>query len=261
MIPIFVISLKEATERRATIKKTLDDLGLKFEFFDAIDGRQYNVLKESIYQPNKRLLFFGKHLIGGEIGCLLSHKAIYQKISDENIKQALIFEDDIIINNGFLESLKELMKQPLPFDMIRFLSSPKLERLKLRPVYRLNAGYTVTRHTGTPGGAHATLATLKSAKLLLKHLDKTCYPIDTLMGRSWQTHINWYTLRSGLVAQNQNMESTIGNEIRLTRHKDLSIMQRIIYPFTRAWFKLCETLGKKYWYYKNYFKDKKYGNL
>ena len=36
---VFVISLKRSPERRRYIEKQLDDLNIKFEFFDAVDGR------------------------------------------------------------------------------------------------------------------------------------------------------------------------------------------------------------------------------
>ena len=36
---IFIVSLKDATQRRPNITKRMKDLGLPFEFFDAVDGR------------------------------------------------------------------------------------------------------------------------------------------------------------------------------------------------------------------------------
>ena len=261
MLPTFVISLPEATDRRTRLTKIFEDLGLEFEFIDAVDGRQFDVLNHPNYAPSQRLRYFGKHITGGEIGCLLSHKNIYQKMINENINRALIFEDDVIIHDGFLKTLREIQTISVPFDMIRFLSSPKLERLNLRNVYKFKNGRYLVRHTGMPGGAHATLITLNGAKKLIKHLDKTPFPIDALMGRNWLTGINWYTVRPGLVAQDRDIESMIGDDIRFDNKKDIKGIAKITYPFTRAWFKLGETVGKKYWYLKTYFKDKRYGNI
>ena len=257
MIPIFVISLPEAQERRTRMQKILGDLNLDFEFIDAVDGRQFDVLNHPNYDAKKRLYSFGKHMSGGEISCLLSHKKIYGHMVENQIERALIFEDDIIIHDGFLDTLNEIQTLSIPFDMIRFLSSPKLERLKLRSVYKFKNGRTLTRHTGMPGGAHATFMTLNGAKKLLRHLDKTPFPIDALMGRNWLTKIDWYTVRPGLVAQDRTMDSSIGDD-RFDNKKDITGIQKIFYPLTRAWFKLCETAGKKYWYLKTYFKDKKF---
>lgn len=60
MISIFVISLAEATERRKRISKILTDYNVPFEFYDAIDGRQFNIHEQSIYDAKKRLRYFGK---------------------------------------------------------------------------------------------------------------------------------------------------------------------------------------------------------
>lgn len=257
MLPVFVISLADATQRRERMTDIMRNLNFDFKFIDAVDGRQFDVLNHPNYNANKRLRSFGKHMSGGEIGCLLSHKKIYERMVKNQIDRALIFEDDIIIHDAFKSTLEEIENTSIPFDMIRFLSSPKLERLKLRSVYKFQNGHFLTRHTGMPGGSHATLMTLNGAQKMLKHINQSAYPIDALLGRSWLTKIDWYTVRPGLVAQDRTMDSSIGDD-RFDNKKDITGLQKIFYPLTRAWFKLCETAGKKYWYLKTYFKDKKF---
>lgn len=257
-IPVFVISLPEAYDRRARIEKIFADLNLDFEFIDAVDGRQFDVINHPLYNANKRLAFYGRHLNGGEIGCLLSHKKIYQKIVDENIEHALIFEDDVILRENFLPVLQKILTLDIPFDAIRFFGSPKLERIKARNICNIDDTHNLVRHTGMPGGAHATLMTKSGAQKLLKHLDKTAYPIDALMGRNWLTGLNWYTVRPGLAAQDLSFDSAIGDG-RFLPDLDVKGAAKILYPLTRGWFKLSENACKKYWYYKNYLKDKTYG--
>jgi len=258
MIPVFVISLVGSDDRRQRITSIFDNLGMEFEFFDAVDGRQFDVMQQPIYDAKKRLAFYGKHMTGGEIGCLLSHKALYQKIVNEGIEKALIFEDDVLLRPGFKAVLDQILDQGLdaPYDMIRFLSSPKLERLRLSPIHYIDKEHYLTRHTGMPGGAHASLVRHSGAKKMLDHLSKSAFPIDTLMGRSWQTGMNWVTVRPGIAAQDREIASIIGDDLRLERRLDIKGIGRFLYPLTRAWFKLCETIGKKYWYYIQSFKDK-----
>ena len=121
--------------------------------------------------------------------------------------------------------------------MIRFLGSPKLERLNLRNVAKIDETHHLVRHTGMPGGAHATLMTLSGAQKLLKHMDKNAYPIDALMGRSWETGINWFTVRPGLAAQDLSFDSAIGIE-RFKDEKQTAGLTKTLYPLTRGWFKL-----------------------
>lgn len=256
MIPVFIISLAEATDRRKRIEQVFHDINLDFTFVDAVDGRSFNVLEQPIYDAPKRLRSFGKHLTGGDLGCILSHKKIYQNIVDNNIEQALIFEDDVILRPDFMKILQQLISLNLDYDMIRFLGSAKLERLKMRPVYDIDGTHWLTRHSGMPGGSHATLIRYSGAQKLLCHLDRNAFPIDALMGRCWQTGLNWYTVRPGLATQDLSFDSAIG-ESRFDNKKDISGLAKMVYPITRAWFKFCETVGKKYWYYATYFKDKK----
>lgn len=258
MIPVFVVSLPEATDRRARMTKVLESLGLDFEFVDAVDGRQFDVANHPNYNASKRLRNFGKHLTGGDIGCILSHKKIYQRMVDGNIEQALVFEDDVILRDAFLPVLEKIKEAPVAYDAVRFFGSPKLERIKARNVYKLDDTHHLTRHSGLPGGSHATLMTLKGAKKILKHMERNAYPIDALLGRSWLTGLNWYTVRPGLAAQDLSFDSSIGDE-RFDRKLDVTGLDKTLYPVTRAWFKLSENVCKKFWYTKTWFEDKKYG--
>ncbi|MCI5059977.1 MAG: glycosyltransferase family 25 protein [Alphaproteobacteria bacterium] len=256
-IPVYVISLKGSDDRRARIEREFEAIGLEFEFFDAVDGRGFDVPNHPEYDAARRRRYFGKDLTGGELGCTLSHKHLYQKMVDEGIERALLFEDDVILREGFLAVLKSLENCPVPYDMIRFLGSPKLERLKMRPVGLLDDKHWLTRHSGMPGGTHASLMTLGGAQKVLPHMQRNVFPVDALMGRSWETGLDWYTVRPGLAAQDLSFESDIEGE-RLQKSLDVEGCSKILYPFTRAWFKFSETIGKKYWYFKTWFKDKNY---
>ncbi len=260
MMPVFVISLPEAKDRRTRMTKIFNEMGLDFEFVDAVDGRQFDVLNHPNYDAPKRLRSFGRHMTGGEIGCFLSHKNIYLRMIEQSIPCALILEDDFILRDNFLSVLKKIKARPIPFDMIRFLGSPKLERLKLRNVYKIDDIHHLVRHTGMPGGAHATLMSIAGAHKLLKHMEKTALPIDALMGRNWKTGINWFTVRPGLAAQDLSFESSIGEE-RFNDTKDTKGLTKLFYPITRSWFKFRENIGKKYWHALHYFSDRSHKNF
>lgn len=87
-IPVFVISLARAPERRATISQHLKNLGIEFRLIDAVDGKAMSPSQiTEIVAP-------GKKMHPGVIGCYLSHINAYKIIRDENIEVALILEDD-----------------------------------------------------------------------------------------------------------------------------------------------------------------------
>ena len=97
MIPVIVISLPDCADRRESIRSSLDDLQIPFEFMDAVDGR--NGL-DSSYEPDvdrggaEREL--GRALSDAEIGCALSHINAYRRIVRNKWDWTLVCEDDAV---------------------------------------------------------------------------------------------------------------------------------------------------------------------
>ena len=97
MIPVVVISLPDCVDRRASIRKGLDDLRIPFEFLDAVDGRSGI---DPSFEPEvdrggaEREL--GRALSDAEIGCALSHINTYRRVVRNNWDWALVCEDDAI---------------------------------------------------------------------------------------------------------------------------------------------------------------------
>jgi len=96
MIPVFVLSLPDCHDRRARISAALNDLGLPFEFVDAVDGRRGlpPEYESQIDRPLARKL--GRNLSDAEFACALSHINIYRRIVSDNIGHALVLEDDAV---------------------------------------------------------------------------------------------------------------------------------------------------------------------
>lgn len=98
-VRVYVISLSGHNERREFISKQLDQIGISYSFFDAInvstnlDYCKYIDLHKSI-QVN------GRKLSNGEIGCSLSHYFVYKDIVEKKINFALILEDDAIVDDN-----------------------------------------------------------------------------------------------------------------------------------------------------------------
>lgn len=256
--PVFVISLIEATKRRERMTKILSDLNISFEFIDAIDGRKFGMSSHPNYNRAKRLKYFGRELKGGELGCTLSHKVAYQKMLAENIDQAIIFEDDVVLYDGFIDTIQAIQDCDVPYDMVRFMGRDKVLNAKQRKISQLTNDVALTRFCATPGGTYAYLITQAGAQKLIPHLEQTAYPIDALVGRSWETKLNWLTVNKRLASVDYDLGSYIG-EARFDKTLQITGISKITYPFHRLWFKICETVGKKYWCLKNYREDKRYG--
>ncbi|HEP0308093.1 TPA: glycosyltransferase family 25 protein, partial [Providencia rettgeri] len=108
---VFIINLKESSERRMKMQAQLDKTKLKYEFINAVNGKNLSdtELKKATHDyPNCMLT-------KGEIGCALSHLSIYKKMANENIEQALVLEDDAILPHN----IEDIISQIKFFDKIR----------------------------------------------------------------------------------------------------------------------------------------------
>ncbi|WP_370556836.1 glycosyltransferase family 25 protein [Edwardsiella tarda] len=100
-VAIFVLSLYGST-RRQRILEQFQNIGLDFDFVDAINGASLSI--QTINAKNEVASARYRRVISaGEIGCALSHQKIYQLICDNNINYALILEDDVSITNDLID--------------------------------------------------------------------------------------------------------------------------------------------------------------
>ncbi|XDZ50208.1 glycosyltransferase family 25 protein [Neisseriaceae bacterium CLB008] len=101
---IFIINLEHQTEKRQFMQEQLDRLGLEAEFIAAVNGKSMSAdqLREAVYNYDDCCL------TAGEVGCSLSHISIYKKMVSENIKHALILEDDALLSDDLPNVLTSL---------------------------------------------------------------------------------------------------------------------------------------------------------
>lgn len=255
--PIFVISLPESTDRRAAMTAQMERLALNFTFIDAVDGRRFDMMAQPGYDADKRLASFGLHLKGGEWGCLLSHKKIYEKMIADNIDQAVIFEDDALIDPRFPAVLDDVVAMDLDYDVIRFMGSNKIARKGYRRIIEVDKDLWLGRLPSIHGGAHAYLISREGARKMMNYFarNKVAYPIDTLLGRCWDTGINAYAVNPIVRQDVQSFASSIGDS-RENKRGDLKGLQTFIFPVTRGWHKLCEQAGKRWIYAKSFWQDR-----
>ena len=214
-----------------------------------------DVLAHPDYDSARRRRAHGRDLKAGELGCLLSHRAVYQHIVAQNMPFALILEDDARLAPETKAVLEALLQKNIPFDLVRLLGSPKVARKTHRKILKLDGDFWLVRLLTTPGGAHATLVSQEGAQKLLTHLKRFAFPIDTILGRTWETGLNVYSIQPGLAVQDLSFESAIGEE-RFNKSIGLSGLPCLRFKLTRALFKLDEMVGKQWIFYKNLWNDK-----
>lgn len=88
----FVISLTSALDRRQHIQSEFDKHDVSFEFFDALTPDV-----AIPYAQTMGLDLSSANLTAGEIACMMSHVAIWEKMVSKDLAYATIFEDDIYL--------------------------------------------------------------------------------------------------------------------------------------------------------------------
>lgn len=111
MIPIFVISLKRATDRRRHIQNEFKKHRLAFEWYDAIDAQTTSDADLSALIDHDVVKQHPIWLTKGAICCALSHYSVYQLVIERNLPYALVLEDDVILKKGFIEALEHAVLQ------------------------------------------------------------------------------------------------------------------------------------------------------
>ena len=141
------------------------------------------------------------------IGCALSHLTVWQRIVDDELDAALIFEDDARLVPNFNEKLSMAVSSvPSDYHVLLlgcFMCSPILQRL---------AGYSLktdhseeknqyTRRISVFGGLHAYVVSQAGARYLLDKIKNVHYHIDVQLNN--MKGLKMYTTIESLAEQGE----------------------------------------------------------
>jgi len=255
VIRIFVISLTTCAERRKRIAVRLEELGLSFEFVDAVDLRGTEISRHPAYDSARRRLFFGRDLMPGELGCLLSHRKVYELIASRGISNALVLEDDAMLEDDLPEVLEALIHSRVAWDLVRFLDKQKVYRKKCRHIGMIDVIHELARLPTNSGGAYGYLLNQRAAMRLVKLMERNWLQNDVLHSRAWMTGLNVFIVRPSPVTHPvEDDDSMIGSE-RFKKGFELTGWRRVAHPFARFAMKLQDQVMKRLHYQKASFSD------
>ncbi|KAL6261421.1 hypothetical protein P5V15_006515 [Pogonomyrmex californicus] len=123
---IYMINLIRRPERRKRMQRLFEELGIRAEIIDAVDGRTLNKnsLKKwgIIPMPEYSDPYHKRPMTMGEIGCFLSHYIIWQKVLENDYKSVMVLEDDVRFEPFFRQKIKyvlaELFDLEVKWDLI-----------------------------------------------------------------------------------------------------------------------------------------------
>ena len=256
--PVFIINLPESIARRARITAQLSVIGVTPIILPAKRGTQAD-LETSGYRGWMRRLFYGRDLLVGEYGCARSQLAVYQYIVENNIPQALVLEDDALVDaaklSAILAALEGCVKKAgMFYDFVRFLDEEKV-RQQARPIATLLPDVTLYRALKQTGGAYGYLVTQRAARQLLKDGQRLWRPIDTMHAQAWLSGLQVFVVNPSPVKPDHEIESTIG-AVRFNKKNQLGGFLRLVYPVTRTLYKLVDGFMGRTWLWRHVGRDK-----
>ncbi|MCZ2104363.1 MAG: glycosyltransferase family 25 protein [Comamonadaceae bacterium] len=231
---VMVISLTRAADRRVAVAEQLGRHALDFRFFDAIDGATLDATPPQ-YDRKQRMKRYGLDLTAGELGCFLSHRAVWRECvaSQRNV---LVLEDDFRITGDLHGALDEISSITEPWDFIRLCGDRVVRRIAV-PIRSFGSS-CIAEELSDSMLTTAYLLSPPGAEKLIRESEKFHLPVDNFMEMRYA-----YGFRSLAVLpypiEHAAVPSTIGD--RRVRRKTLGLQMR------RLWFRSLHDIRRYTW--------------
>ena len=204
---IWVVSLATAEVRRGAFAARAGHTTLPWRFFDACTGLAEGMeLDELAISRNK-----GRALTRGEIGCYASHYSIWRDLVARGVRQAIVLEDDTVVDWAYLERLARADLHAAGIDYLRlYAKRPTYQRVVRRDF--LQHSRTVVELIGLAYGTQGYAITLEGAQRFVAHCRMVQRPIDDEMDRSWAHGVRNLALFPAPI-----LEATVASDIGAAR--------------------------------------------
>jgi glycosyl transferase family 25 len=199
--PATIISLSRATDRRAQCASELAAIGLPFEFFDAVEGAELTPIElAAVYDSEANAKGFKRPLSPAEIGCYLSHRAIWRRLAEGDADSALVFEDDLRLLAGAAEAIERLNGFDLSDVMVKLdgVDGGGGEGLDIGGGFRLRQPIIQPpRTTGYVVGREA-------ARRLLVARERFFRPVDIDLKHFWEHRVPILVLAPAIIPHDEH---------------------------------------------------------
>lgn len=226
-IPSFCITLERRQDRWRRFQDQSGIDGLDVKRFVGVDGKTIDVVKDDRISIGAKRNILAKtrrsheelDSVGG-VGCALSHIAIWQWMVNNNQELCLIFEDDAVVPDNFIERANKcikdsvILKDPKKWDI--WLLGGIWENLTSIP------DEPKAVRIGEFATSHAMVMTLHCAKRLLKDV----YPINAHIDL-WMSIYNYvHNLRYvGCLDLNLKQSQVVKTDIQSEKGCDICNVQ------------------------------------
>ncbi|MFN6924955.1 MAG: glycosyltransferase family 25 protein [Tabrizicola sp.] len=162
-LPVWLISLERAADRRQRMVERLSRLGLAYTMFDGIDGKAREAELLASMDQAAFMRNMGRGILIGGIGCYHSHLGVWRAFLATDAEVALVLEDDVVFHDDFVTALQLGLQAKKHWDFLKL----NCIRAKL-PVRQGYVGpYALNAYLGPATGTGAYLIKRDTAARLL----------------------------------------------------------------------------------------------
>lgn len=208
---VYVINLKRRKDRKKILIESFPTID--FTFIEAIDSNDLNqkqLLKDKILNSS----FFDPHgmVSMGVFACALSHKKAWDQALSDKVENALILEDDVILQKPFNILKEDGSFTDLYQDMLDEIKNIDYDLIHLGKKSRNTMGINVGKYLTYPtpytnyNGAHSYLVTRDMLKVLTNKVLPIKNAADTYLEHFYNTH-NSFTFKESIFLQRSDVES------------------------------------------------------
>jgi GR25 family glycosyltransferase involved in LPS biosynthesis len=244
---VILINLPSCPDRLDRMHEVLTQHGISYRVFPGVDGRNGDEFPADVWNRDaavsNRFMPSQRQLRGGEVGCALSHLAVYEAIIEDGLASALILEDDVDVscvadsildalqsppdgweflylgvkNNRGLESWAFRFKRWFVYPIVRrFFHGSRAAKFDGMEMFRISprshgAGWF---RAGIHHGFHGYAVTRQGAMKLLRYNKPVRLPADLVANELIVSgSLNAFLLGDDLFCQSASRYSTTGNPV------------------------------------------------
>lgn len=214
-VPILVLSLRRAAERRAALETEMTRYGLHFRYVDAIDAAFASAgYPETVYDPKANRHGAKRPLSPGEVACALGHRAIWAEIATGPHPVALVCEDDMTFTTSPGPLLAAVAAAPGAFEdvVIKLDGHPRggKEIGRIGDMGIILTSRPPPRTTGYLIGRRAARQLLIASGLITR-------PVDNDLKRYWEHGVTILATRAPLIVERPDSFSYLSNQRQAKR--------------------------------------------
>ncbi|MBP9743161.1 MAG: glycosyltransferase family 25 protein [Burkholderiales bacterium] len=202
---IFVINLEVSQDRRSFITKQFNKIGVKFEFFNAVDGQNLAQKWKNRCRSILHNQLFGNSgfEVDNEIACFASHYLLWSACVEAN-ENFIILEDDVCLDEQFKHQLPFVEGLVNDLDYLRLMA---LNQEDEKIILNQNLVCYLNHPCGTQGYA----ITPSGARRLLAHAETWGEPVDMYLDKYWIHGLRAYCFIPEIIKHSETMPSLISS--------------------------------------------------